>query len=401
MASPNNMKGGGWTADEVDMIEQMKRVCVINMFVQSSSAHIFDVAHNLLTIPNIVVGGVMSVSLFSTDCGKTKVAAGVLAIVSTILSSLTKQISAGERAQQHCFVVKEYHSLIRNIDVTMTLDKRDPYEKEKFIRDVQLELDRLYMVQPEPSWLAIRWFEKRYKNIEVAFFPEIERYAAGVMGRASKGPSALLSVDYDNSQLGMRYNLRRGAFANPQSAYEREISSPSRSYTGGSAFGFSSFPTLAHESSDTAQANIKSGEKSSSANNQPATFYVQSPLKSPFDSTLMNASKQKQPSTVAERVSNAGTCSSFLLSSPLAKKASWAIGNTIIGYGIITTPIGSEPVTQRASLAGVEERSSSRSRVKSGGSPSLSTSEDMIEEVDEEAMDHTGKVVVNIDLLKK
>lgn len=170
------------------MLAQLRHVCVLNMYVQSSSAYIFDIVNTCLSVPTIVIGAVMSVSIFSTDSPSAKLASGILAITSTALSSVSKQLSPGERAQQHCFVVKEYHSLIRSIDVNTSLDKHDPREREIFIRDVQAELDRLYLVQPEPSFLATRIFERKYaRNIESALYPEIEKFAANVVGRNARG----------------------------------------------------------------------------------------------------------------------------------------------------------------------------------------------------------------------
>lgn len=171
-----------WKKEELEVIEQMKRTCVVNMYMQSSSAHVCSLIHNLLTIPNIIVGGVMSVSLFSSHDEKSRIAAGVLAVLSTVLSSLTKQLSAGERAQQHCSLVKEYHAVIRNIEVTLAVED-DEFELEAFIRSIQEEINRLYILQPEPSWLATKRFERKFRCAEHSImFPEIVKYATQVVG---------------------------------------------------------------------------------------------------------------------------------------------------------------------------------------------------------------------------
>lgn len=199
-----------WIQDELEMLEQLKRVCVINMYIQSSSAHVYYVINNCLMIPNIVIGAIMSVSIFSTTCGKTRIVSGILAIVSTILSSLTKQVGAGERAQQHCFVVKEYSSLVREININTFLEKRE-IDREMFIRDVQLELDRLYMVQPEPSWLAVRKFELKYNaDIDSLLFPEIERYATRVVDKTSHSPATKIENDRPTYRTSMEYRTPIG-----------------------------------------------------------------------------------------------------------------------------------------------------------------------------------------------
>jgi hypothetical protein len=203
-----------WTNEEIDMLEQLKRVCVINMFVQSSSAQVCSLMHNILTVPNIFIGGLLSVSLFGYDqCshghGWIKIGSGIMAITSTILSSLVRQMSCTEQAQQHCFVVKEYHSIIRKINTNMALDN---INKDVFIREMQSELDRLYLVQPEPSWFAVRQFENRFQDLDSMLYPEIERYAAGVTGRVSKLNSPT-SINYNNAGVGASVGPGSGAEA--------------------------------------------------------------------------------------------------------------------------------------------------------------------------------------------
>lgn len=329
------------------MLEQLKKVCVLNMYVQSSSAHVYDIINNLLTIPNIIVGGVMSVSIFSTNCGPTRVASGILAIVSTILSSLTKQIGAGERAQQHCFVVKEYHSLIRNIDVNMMLERSlEPNDRELFIREVQNEIDRLYMVQPEPSWFAIRQFEKRYRNIDTLFFPEIERYAAGVVDKASRATISKISHDVDT--VTKITNLRRGAGGmSPRVILSANtVTNGGGSVTPGSAYALGNknynFLHEFHLSRDKSKQD-RQDRQDHDLEKGGATLLKRvppEPDRNSIGECVFTASKPPsnpnlQLGTIGS--SDSGQSASGLSSSifnPIMKKASWMIGNVTVGYGI-------------------------------------------------------------------
>lgn len=265
-----------WNPDEIEMLDQLKRICTYNMYVQSSSAQIYDRMNSFLTIPNIVLGGVMSVTIFSSKGMINMLFNGILAVFSTILSSLIKHIGAGERAQQHCFVVKEYHSIVRNIDVNVLYDGGEFVNRESFIRDVQGEIDRLYMVQPEPIWLALRWFEQKYKKglDEALVFPEVERYAARVVGRASKAPVTRLS-----EAGGI------GTGGNPVMRRTATISSP----TGAGGRGFSKY----------------------------------------FESTGVSA---KVLNTTAGRVSNNGSGEGGS-THPLQRKRSFKFGKVVVGYG--------------------------------------------------------------------
>jgi hypothetical protein len=263
-----------WNPDEIEMLDQLKRICTYNMYVQSSSAQICDRLNSFLTIPNIVLGGVMSVTIFSSKGVINMLFNGILAVFSTILSSLIKHIGAGERAQQHCFAVKEYHSIVRKIDVNVLYDGGEFVDRESFIRDVQGEIDRLYMVQPDPIWLALRWFEQKYKKglDEALVFPEVERYAARVVGRASKAPATRL---IEAGTGGGPAVMRRSA----------TISSP----TGAGGRGFSKY----------------------------------------FESTGLSA----KVLNTAGRVSNNGGSGEGVSTHPLQRKRSFKFGKVVVGYG--------------------------------------------------------------------
>jgi hypothetical protein len=144
----------------------------------------------MISIPNIAIGGVLSVTIFSTSSAHGKIATGVMAIVSTILSSLSKHIGAAEKSQIHCSVVKQYQTLIQELNIFLHSSVPDQDSQHKFVQYIKTELDKLYDMQPEPSMFAVMQFERSYKTkIEEALFSEFEevvmRNASFVQKRVS------------------------------------------------------------------------------------------------------------------------------------------------------------------------------------------------------------------------
>lgn len=151
----------------------LKRQCIINLFLQSKSARFYNAINTCMVVPNILIGGVLSVSIFSTSSSYWRTSTGVLAIVSTALSSLAKHIGAGERAQLHCAMVRQYSSIIQDIDMYL-----HGAPDADFIDRIRHQLGRLFDLQPQPSYFAVRQYEHKYKkDIEMAMFDEFEAVA--------------------------------------------------------------------------------------------------------------------------------------------------------------------------------------------------------------------------------
>jgi hypothetical protein len=151
-----------WTEDEKELLNEMKRQCLIHLQLQTYSAFFNHIIYNTLVIPNIIVGGVLSISLFSTNTeGPWKTAKGILAITSTIFSTLTRQLGSGEKAQLHCTVARQYQILIRNINTHLCLTSSLDSNKSIIIQNVKSEMDRLLEISPNPSYLVTWRMQKR------------------------------------------------------------------------------------------------------------------------------------------------------------------------------------------------------------------------------------------------
>lgn len=163
-----------WSPEEKKLLLHLKKQCLVHMFVQSTSSYVNQIIQNCLSIPSIIIGGVLSVSIFSMTSDTWRIASGILAITGTIISSFQKYISAAEKSQMHISTVRQYQVLIRDINIHLSIPM-DDVNKVSFVQDVKLEMDNIFTNQPDPSLIAIKYFQSRFKTrFENALFEDYD-----------------------------------------------------------------------------------------------------------------------------------------------------------------------------------------------------------------------------------
>lgn len=160
---------------EYNILRALKKQCLIQLHLQSTSAYWFHYMHSGMSFSNILLGSILSISLFSTSSPTWKIASGVMAISSTFLTTLSKQLGIAERAQLHCTVVKQYHSLIQDMNIFMGSSIRGQTTAE-FIKKTKIMMDKLMDMQPVPSLWIVKKYERTFKqSLEQLLFPEFEK----------------------------------------------------------------------------------------------------------------------------------------------------------------------------------------------------------------------------------
>lgn len=152
-----------WTDEELNAIHEIKRQCLYGLYLHSRSAYVNHLLHNAIVIPNIFLGGVLSVSLFAASSAPWKIAGGAIALASTFLTGLSKHLGAAEKSQLHCLVVREYQRLIQDINVYLHTPVESAYAT---IQRFQKEMDKITCLQPDPSI----WVMRRFHAVQLARF---------------------------------------------------------------------------------------------------------------------------------------------------------------------------------------------------------------------------------------
>jgi hypothetical protein len=115
------------------------------------------------------------VSVFSQNSATWKVASGVLAVTSTVLSALTRQVRSGEIAQLHALATRSWVELIQKIEVALhEPDIENLWDK---VRELRTEASAILQSQPEPSLMVVSYFNKRFQSVPFALHPELAAIA--------------------------------------------------------------------------------------------------------------------------------------------------------------------------------------------------------------------------------
>lgn len=155
------------------ILEKIKMDAITHMYLQSGTAYWKNLLNNAIAIPNIVIGGILSVSIMSTTSHAWKITSGVLAVCSTILSSLSRHMKYGEEAQLHCAIVKKYNDLITDIEKYALSDSVTP----EVIQQIHAQILKIYEIQPDPSIFVVFYFNQKYKHVQYVLHPELETIA--------------------------------------------------------------------------------------------------------------------------------------------------------------------------------------------------------------------------------
>lgn len=163
-----------WTDEERRLLDEVKKQCLFGLYLQSRSAYINYLIYNFLVLPNIVVGGFLSVSIFTTSGGVWKIVGGALALTSTVLTGLIKHTGAAEKAQLHCLVIREYQRLIQDINMYL---HSSPAATSEIIQTVRKEMDKIISMQPDPSvWMLHRFNHKYRDRFETMIIHDLEKH---------------------------------------------------------------------------------------------------------------------------------------------------------------------------------------------------------------------------------
>lgn len=166
-----------WSEQDLIIISELRKSCLIHMYLQSSSAHFFLVINNLISIPNIILNAIMSVTIFSTsNNNQWHTIGGIFAICCTILASLNKQIIPGEKSQLHCYVARQYERIYRDIKMNLNILDTETLQRA-FVSSIKDDLDHVFSIQPNPPLIVLHYFMRKYgSTAEKIMYPELENF---------------------------------------------------------------------------------------------------------------------------------------------------------------------------------------------------------------------------------
>jgi hypothetical protein len=175
-----------WTPAHEQILKEWKAKAFVYLWLQSNSCYYYVRLYNWLAYTVIVFSSFASATMFSitsspdgctthllgVHIGVVQYIIGTVSLVSALLTGVIRQLRPGEMYQQHATMSKRYHTLIRSIDVCLSLIDTLRPDPAMFIERVGLELDNLANNQVDPPLRIIKLFEKTYGPLERILYGE-------------------------------------------------------------------------------------------------------------------------------------------------------------------------------------------------------------------------------------
>lgn len=161
-----------WQPQHESVLKEWKAKCFINMWLQTSSAYHYAKLQDFLSYPVIILSSVSSATLFSTNSKAIQYTVGVVALITGVITALSRQLKPGELYQQYSQTTKKYKALIRNIDTCLDLPVNMRPKPEVFIEKIGADMDALSSSQLYPPLSVLKRFERKFGHIDVMMYGE-------------------------------------------------------------------------------------------------------------------------------------------------------------------------------------------------------------------------------------
>lgn len=176
-----------WSEKHTSILKAWKAKLFVNMWLQMSSSYFYATVHDMLTYPVIIISSISSLAVMYSNSNSVKYILGGLNLIASVLTVLTRHIQPGEKHQDFSQAARRYMLLIRKIDTCIDLPGSMRRPPESVIDAIKGEIDRVNESQLYPPVYVVRWFERRFGNIDQKMFGEdiIELLKADLRNRRS------------------------------------------------------------------------------------------------------------------------------------------------------------------------------------------------------------------------
>ena len=159
----------GWTAEQHEYVRRQTEKSRNMMWIHERSSRLCQRKHYMVVIPTLFITSTISAAeLGRTSTGEdlrgmTPLRLGLLALLSTFLTSLSNLLKYGERAVSHASAVSQYQRLITDLEATNLLDDRSGQPAfQSYITTVVTTQENITSSAPSPPMSVIDWFNKHF-----------------------------------------------------------------------------------------------------------------------------------------------------------------------------------------------------------------------------------------------
>lgn len=161
-----------WERNHENILRDWKVKCFIQAWMQTASGYYFKHIYDLLSFPVVILSSVSGATLFITQNTTAKYVVGSISLLSGVMTAVLRQMRPDELFQQHIQTSKRYQTLIRRIDVCLSLPKGMRQDAYIFIDRVGNEIETLSKVQLYAPRYIIKKFEAKFGQLDQILYGE-------------------------------------------------------------------------------------------------------------------------------------------------------------------------------------------------------------------------------------
>lgn len=119
-----------WTDEQCKQLEPVWQLARARRDAHSSAHNYFNRWHNIVTLPSVLIGAVLSTISFDKDAAPPAVSAG-LAIFMTLMSTVNSYFNFSKKQESHRQTYRGFNLLVRDLELSILRGQESP--KREFV----------------------------------------------------------------------------------------------------------------------------------------------------------------------------------------------------------------------------------------------------------------------------
>lgn len=153
-----------WTDDQCLQLEPLFTLCQARRDAHQDAFNFFNRWNNVVSLPSILVGSVLSTLSFNEEAAPVGVSAG-LAIFMTVMSTCNSFFNLSKKTEGHRTTSRGFNLLVREIEVSILRGQEAPKRQfVDFIESINDQFTKLLEDAPNLNASALKILQAQRKN---------------------------------------------------------------------------------------------------------------------------------------------------------------------------------------------------------------------------------------------
>ena len=173
----------GWKDYHDELLKSWRKQATISLWLSLASKYMYNRINNWLTYPSIILSAMTSIGIAGFECvPELRYILSGMTLLSGVLTGINQHVQAAEKSQEFYLRAKDYYSVVREIEYILSIDKTDRPPPNEVLITVRNTLDKIIDQQCDFPLIVIKEYEKKFRSLESALFPDLQMYGVGGVG---------------------------------------------------------------------------------------------------------------------------------------------------------------------------------------------------------------------------